>query len=530
MTDQLFFSGEKLTIIVVTLASIALALGLMLALTARAETGSTGTGKLRLILRNASVPLLAQLLNKGVDLVFAMIVLRALGPQGNGELAFATVVWLYTSTVADFGLTLWTAREVASRPEEEGHLLGNSFLLRCLVTLAIGPLALALIYLYFSSSRLSVEGALAALMFLASLLPSSWASSLTGILNGKEMMVLPALVSVFTNLVKFVVGVAALAMGQGVLSVGVASITASSLGALALHLAYSRKLGPIAPRFHRSVIPAMARDSFPLMVNGLLLNLFFRIDVFILQATWGSQQLGYYDAAYKVINLVALIPAYAVLALLPPLSRYWATDRSRFLNLILLGLRGLAVVSYSVVGTVALLSEPLISLLGGKAFLPESAQVLKILIWFAPLSYVNGLLQYVLIAARRQHVVTVAFATAVVFNFLANLLTVPIYGFRAAATVTVVTEAILLIAYWIPISKILGTMRWLEPPLRPVLPFAAAAAAAIALKGLGYDLWIQTSVGLVTYLVGCLLTGAVLPSELRTLTRSLLSKSESQPR
>ena len=61
------------------------------------------------------------------------------------------------------------------------------------------------------------------------------------------------------------------------------------------------------------------------------------------------------------------------------------------------------------VGT-TLLAEPIILILAGPGYLPESAWALQILIWYLPISFVNGLLQYVLIAVNRQRTLSVAFA------------------------------------------------------------------------------------------------------------------------
>jgi O-antigen/teichoic acid export membrane protein len=87
---------------------------------------------------------------------------------------------------------------------------------------------------------------------------------------------------------------------------------------------------------------------------------------------------------------------------------------------------------------------PISRLLWGETFLPESARALQILIWFLPLSFINGLTQYVLIALGLQSRITVAFAIAAAFNLAANLILIPSFGYRAAAVVTIATEAVLL--------------------------------------------------------------------------------------
>src|SRR5205814_5672361 len=98
-----------------------------------------------------------------------------------------------------------------------------------------------------------------------------------------------------------------------------------------------------------------------------------------------------------------------------------------------LALRGLLQLAFPIAVGTALLSEPIVALVGGRAYLPDSSIALAILIAYLPLSYANGLTQYVLIAAGRQRMLTVAFVAAVVFNLAANLLLIPRFGYVGAA-------------------------------------------------------------------------------------------------
>ncbi len=519
MNPDLLSAGDRLAVAIGSIVLLGSALGAVLWLTSRRQPS---TSRLGLLLRNTSTPMLAQLFNKGVDLIFAMFVLRALGPSGNGELAFATVVWLYSATVADFGLTVWEARETASKPDTEPDILGASFLLRCAVTLLVWPLALGVVAAYLWASNISPAGAITAGLFLLSLVPANWGAALTGILNGRELMVVPALVTVFTNTVRFVVGVTALLLGFGVVSVGIASVTAGTLGTVALHWAFRRSVGPARPRFRLEPLPVVARDALPLMVNSLLLNLFFRIDVFLLQAYRSSRELGLYDAAYKLVNLSLLIPTYTTLALLPQLSRQWTSEASKFSHTINVGVRILAVAGFAVLGAVLLTSDLLIAILGGRSFLPESAEALRILIWFAPLSYANALLQQALVSSRRQHFVTLAFLAALAFNVLANLAAVPAYGFRAAAWTTVATEAVLMLALAWPVTRTLRSWRWAISLAHPLPAFACSAGTALGLNALGAHAGVQLAAGALVYLAACTATGAVRVSELRLLKRAIV--------
>src|SRR5690606_38538227 len=171
----------------------------------------------------------------------------------------------------------------------------------------------------------------------------------------------------------------------------------TTVSTLAYHVAL-RHVG-VRPVWRLTRIEArwLITVSWPLLLNSLLVNLFFRADVFIIQAARGAPALGVYDAAYKFLNTVLLVPTYFTLAVFPILSRYAASDQTRLIDSYRLATKFMLIIAWPMtLGTVAL-APLLIGILGGAEFLPDSASALRVLMWFLPLSYVNGVTQYVLI-------------------------------------------------------------------------------------------------------------------------------------
>src|SRR5690606_22348917 len=144
-----------------------------------------------------------------------------------------------------------------------------------------------------------------------------------------------------------------------------------------------------------------ARASWPLLINALLVSLFFRVDVFIIAAFKGDAALGIYDAAYKLINLMTIIPAYATLAVFPLMTQR-AGDPAALERAERVTTYTLVTIAWMVVFSLTALSDVAVQVLAGDEYLPEAALLLRILIWFAPVSFLNGVLQYVLVAANEQ--------------------------------------------------------------------------------------------------------------------------------
>lgn len=429
--------------------------------------------------KNSAAPIAGQLANRAVDLIFAAFVLRLLGATANGQYAVAVVTWLYLKTISDFGLSVLVTREAARSPDRAGYLLGASTLLRIVVLAALVPPIAAYAVGGTHLFDLSRASAIAIGLLTLSLVPGSYTEAINSIFNAHERMELPAALNVATNLFRVCLGLAALVAGFGVVGLALVALVTTTVSTLAYHVAL-RHVG-VRPvwRLTRSEARWLITVSWPLLLNSLLVNLFFRADVFIIQAARGDHALGVYDAAYKFINTVLLVPTYFTLAVFPILSRYAASDQTRLIDSYRLATKFMLIIAWPMtLGTVAL-APLLIGILGGAEFLPDSASALRVLIWFLPLSYVNGVTQYVLIAVDRQRTITGAFAAAVVFNLGANLLLVPRFGIYAAAAVTVATEVVIFATLAVAVRRYVGHLSWAGIAVRPALASCAMGAVLL---------------------------------------------------
>ncbi len=476
----------------------------------------------RRILTNSAVPIAAQLFNRAVDLVFAAFVLRMLGVTGNGQYVVATTVWLYAKTISDFGLGVMVTREVSRNPDEAGALLGSSTLLRLMVLLTLVPLVG--LYMFWGStwSDLSPNSVGAIALLILAIAPSSYTEAVNSIFNGRERMEFPALMNILTNFCRVGFGLAALFSGLGVIGLAGVAFVSTVLSAVAFHVsARHLSVRPIW-KLGKSQARNLIVLSWPLLLNALLLNLFFRADVFIIQANQGDKALGSYDAAYKFINMLPLIPAYFTLAVFPLLSRYATTNTERLIDSYRLAAKLLFIVAWPITLGTMIVAPDLIRVLAGESYLPNSATALRILIWFLPLSYVNGITQYVLIAVNRQRTITVAFAMAVAFNLGANLLLVPIYGYVAAAGITIATEVVLFVPLSIAVRRYVGKFNWVGFAARPLL--AAAAMGLVEIVTLRFGVFPSLLISIVTYAAALVGSGAIGRRE-RDIALSVIGRS-----
>lgn len=477
----------------------------------------------RRVLKNSLAPIVANLINKAIDFAFAVVVLHYLGVEGNGRYALAALlVGQYLTTVSDFGLGILASREVARNHAEGNRYLWNTTWLRW----ALGGLSLlvipAIVRLYSLTREPMHPDTVAALWLLgASLFPAGLAAAVSSLFTAYERMEVPAFAALLTNGLKVFAGVGVLIAGWGVVGLAASAlgVTLANAG-LFLYLQY-RLLFPPRPELDVGLCRWMLREAFPLLLNNLLLLVFFRFDTFLLKPYHGDRAVGAYDAAYKFLNATTVIPAYFTIALFPLFSRYALEDRARLGRAYRLALKVLLLLAFPIAVLTSVWARELIVLVGGKDFIAAgSATALAILIWFLPLSYVNGVTQYLLIALNRQRWITGAFLIASVANIAANWATIPRYGLIAASVITILTEVVLLLCFWGIVRREMGQLPLWEVGWRPAVAAVAMLVSVAGLYRLGYGP-VGLLLGVVLY-AGVLAGLRVLSTEEQATLREML--------
>jgi len=393
-----------------------------------------------------------------------------LGRTDVGAYTFLVVVTTYLDTLIDFGLNALVAREVSRGTVAARTAFRTVNLLRVglwcvglpVVAVVYGPLR--------ETVRLSPEAAVAGWTFYIALLPTVLAKTATGLLWAGERLDLTAGVSVLATVLRTTFGGVALFVGFGLVGLAAASALTNVVTALTLWRLAARTTPAAGVSQNRPI--GWLRESWPLFVNQLLQGLFFKVDAVLLLPLAGAAAAGTYAAAYKVSEGAGIVSSTFTLALFPRLARRGdpaMRSGQGLADAYRLPLRLLLQAAFPLTAGVALLSESIVTVVGGRDYLPESAIALSILICYLPLSYANGLIQYLLIAAGRQRLLTGAFVAVLGFNVVANLILIPRFSYVGAAWVTVVSEIVLLVPFSWAAGSVAPGVSLLREARAPVL-------------------------------------------------------------
>jgi len=451
----------------------------------REDAGGEGASATRRVAKNALTPILLNIFNRLIDFAFAFVSLRILQPEGAGKYYYAIIIWGWFEIFTNFGLNTLLTREVARDRANANKYLVNTSLLRLALAVAGIPLLVG----FLAGRQAFIEPALtsdtlwAIGLLYVGLLPGTLNAGLTAIFYAYEKAEHPAALATITTFLKAGLGVLALLLGTGIIGLAGVSILTNLVTFAALYILASRLF--FRPRLTIDVRfqGAALIESFPLMINHLLATLFFKINVVLMESIAGNVVVGWYSTAYKWVDALNIIPSFFTLAFFPVMSRAAKEDRSALLRAYILAVKLLVMVALPVAVATTLLASFLVGFLGGPEYLPHGAIALTILIWSIPIGWINSITNYVLIALDRQRILTLAFIVGFVFNVAANLIFLPRYGYPATATIAIISELVLLIAFYVALVRALAPIPWWRVLWRPALAALLMAGTTAALAG-----------------------------------------------
>lgn len=477
------------------------------------------------LIQNSAAPLAIQLIVRAIDLGFGIVLYRVFDELALANFVFAAfVTTVLLATIAEWGLNIYLTREVARDSQAIERTFGTSLALRLIFATLVVPVSLGVAYLYNGLEAAQLipdgmdrQGTLLLLILGCTPLPGAFSAAVSALFMATERPIVPAVTQLLTNIVSALLKIGALVLGLGLVGVALAALLATLFSAVVFARLLLRTWGWIRPRFDRELAQTMLWAGWPLMLNGLLLAVFFRFDTTIIRA-FRANELAAYDAAYKYVNLTQILPPIVINAIFPLFARQAATDRLALTRAYSYLARLLLLLALPIAIGVTVIARWLIAVYGMQ-YTELGTPALQLLIWYLPLSYINGVTQYALIALDRPKTITYAFGVAAVFNLIFNLVFVPFYGIKAAAVATVLSEVVL---FW-PLWRVL--QRELQPPSfwsvvwRPLVAALGMGVVMLVLAEVHVLLSVVTAPPIFWALL--LLVGAVQDEDRRLVQRIL---------
>jgi O-antigen/teichoic acid export membrane protein len=451
------------------------------------------------VVRNAGYLFAGEVASRLFGFLTTAVLARRLGLDGFGQIGFAAAFMAYGVVFTDFGLMTVGTRSIARDRSLAGDLVGGLAPLR----LVLGLAAAAVMVL--TALVLPKPGTVKLLLVLYAGAVVIQSIMLEWVFIGTEKMGLVSISRVVTNCVYFGLVLVLVRNPGNVLLVPVAFGAATLLAALVLFSAFVPRFGLPRLRLDPSRWHELLKSAWPIGASSLLTQLHVNLGLILLGLVATFQQTGIYSSAYRLVFFLMTLDRVFYTVFFPVVSRLVKDRPDRLPELVGTAARMILVLSIPFCVGAFILARPILA----AAFGPDYAAafpVLRILVWFLPLSMLNSLAGYTLLAANNERRflrnTTIGVAAAVLFN----VLMVPLAGSTGAAIAIVAGEAGLLIL----MGKAMFEMVSPKLGLRTLAPLVAAVAMAVVVYLLrGMNLFACVGFGILTYSVFLLLLRGV---------------------
>ena len=390
---------------------------------------------------NTSWMFAEQILRMVAGLLVGIWVARYLGPEQFGVFSYAIAFAVIFSSIAKLGLDGIVVRDLVREPNQRDIYLGTAFWLKlggAIVTLGAIAFAVQLtsndsttnFYIFIIASGTILQSFEVIDFYFQSKVLSKFVS-----LCKMTQLLLSSLLKIYFVLT-----------GADLIYFVLVSLVDQATLAVTLYIAYRyQKLGNFYRHFDLPTAKQLLKDSWLLILAGLAVMLYMRVDVVMLQQMVGEREVGVYAAATKISEIWYFLPSIIVASVSPAIIKAHSLDSGLYISRLRQLYFVMAWLAIGISLPLSLLSGTIVSILFGSEF-AEAAPVLAIHLWASIAVFLGVASSQYLLVEQLQKISFYRTLIGLACNILLNLILIPSMGAKGAAIATVISYFVATLA------------------------------------------------------------------------------------
>jgi O-antigen/teichoic acid export membrane protein len=376
-----------------------------------------------------------------ISFIVTILVIRYLGPEEFGLLSYAISFYGLFAALSILGLETISIRELVRNPGARDSLLGTVFILR----LIGGGGTLVLIALTLLISNEDYFTSLLILILSTSVIFQSF-----NVIDYYFRAEVKAKYSVYvqlssvliTSAIKIVLIIikAPLIYFAVVFSV---EFVVAAIGFIIVYKNVGLKLS--VGGFHKKIAVKLLKDSWPLILTGVVVSIYMKVDQVMIKYMLNAEQVGYYAASVRLSEAWYFIPIALTNSLFPAIVNAKQISQEFYNNRMQKLYDILAWMAIAIALPVSFFSKEIINIIFGTQF-QAGAPVLAIYIWAGVAVFLGVASTQYLINENFTKLSFLRTFIGMVLNVILNFVLIPIYGIVGAAIATLVSYTIATIS------------------------------------------------------------------------------------
>jgi len=213
----------------------------------------------------------------------------------------------------------------------------------------------------------------------------------------------------------------------------------------------------------------------------------------------GDEVVGWYNAAYRLILVLLVIPGIYFMVVYPVMSRFFKDSGRAFKLSFERSFKYMSMLAFPIgVGT-TLLAEKIILLIFGHEFLPSS-KALQILVWSVVCIYLSQPYGHLVCSMNKQRIETKVTVMGAILNTVLNLIIIPKYSYIGASITTLLTELFVTFCYFYIFRKTEFFGNFVISYIGKSL-IASIVMGLFIIKFYNLDLFLVSGIGIVIYFI-----------------------------
>jgi len=359
---------------------------------------------------------------------------RYLGPSDYGLFNYVLSFTGLFTILSSFGIEGILTRELVKSPDKADELLGTCFRLRLIGSFLSIVLTV--------SAAILIEEPLSTLFLIIIISSGTFFQSITVVeqyfqskVEAKKNVIAQSSSFFITSVLKIIL----ILFEQPLVMIVFAHVSEFiflSIGYFIIYLRTGNKFNNWS--YSSSSAKKIVKDSWPLMLSGLVISVYMKIDQVMIKNMMTSADVGYYAAAVKLSEAWYFIPMIISVSLFPAIINAKSVGRDFYLNRLQKLYDLLAAIAIGIAIPFTVFSEFIIKIVFGSSFMPASS-VLTIYIWAGVGTFLGVASSQYLISENLTKLSFYRTLIGMIINVLLNIFLIPRYGINGAAFATLVS-------------------------------------------------------------------------------------------
>ncbi|HJN85039.1 MAG TPA: flippase [Patescibacteria group bacterium] len=473
--------------------------------------------QLKSIASNTIVQLIGRVVGTVFGILTIAVLTRSLGADGYGQFTLAITFLAIAGALADFGFTLTTTQMISEKGANESKIVSNAFTLRMITGLTFFTLAVivSIFMPYDAIVKLTIIVGSFSYFFMTS------SQMLIGVYQKHMAMWRPALAEAVSRGLIFIIII---------ILAGVAPTVPNMMGAfvvgnlllLIMNVGFAQKYAPVKLAWDSKIIKAYISRSWPIAISIFFNLLYLKGDIIFLSFYRDTAEIGLYGAAYKVLDVVSVIPTMFMGLILPLLVREWSNRSAKKVHELLQhALDFFGLMAFPMLGGALILATPIMTLVAGAEF-EGSGQYLQVLMIANTVVFFGVLFGHAIVGINKQKFILPAYIVTAIVTTVLYLITIPKFGALGAAWSTVAAEILIAL---MTTSTVMYFTKF-RPKLRNTFVYLISTALMTTLVWFGaqnidltpFNLLALIATAVIVYTLAVLALGGVKRETIRLIT------------